>query len=217
MSRILLVTNPSDDAVTEYLDAWSEKAVDLAKGQPDTKVFELRRENVNKDKFIKLVEQENPQLILFNGHGDHNLITGFNQEVLIKCGADEQYLKNKILYALSCKAGKTLGPACIEIGSLAYIGYKEEFKLTHLNKTTKIEQQQDEMANLFLEPAYEALLALIEGNTVEKAFQRSQKMYADNLMSLMTSKIAGLNPGAASRLYHNYQNHICLGNQNVVF
>jgi hypothetical protein len=217
MSRILVVTNPCDDKVTEYLDTWSEKAISLAKTKPDTFVYELRGKKANQADFIKIVEEKQPRLILFNGHGNHDLITGFNQEVLIRCGENEGCLKNAIIHAMSCNAGKTLGPACIKIGSLAYIGYKEEFKLTHLNKNTKEEQLQDEVAKFFLEPAYEVIIALIEGSTVGEAYDRSRKMCGDNLTSLITSNSPSLNSSVASRLYYNYQHQICLGDGKVAF
>jgi hypothetical protein len=217
MSRILVVTNPSDDRVTEYLDSWSAKAIDLAKAQPDTFVFELRKEQANKAELVKLIEDKKPHLILFNGHGDHDFITGFDQEVLIKSGENEELLKNIIVHAMSCNAGKTLGPEAIKIGSVAYIGYKEEFKLTHLNKTTKAEQLADDVAKFFLEPAYEVIIALIEGNTVEQAYQRSRGIYADNLTSLMTSTHPDINPTIVSRLYHNYLHQVCLGNTASTF
>jgi hypothetical protein len=114
MSRILVVTNPCDDRVTEYLDTWSEKAINLAKAQPDTFVYELRDKKANQAEFIKVVEEKQPRLILFNGHGNHDFITGFGQEILIRCGENEHYLKNAIIHAMSCNAGKTLGPACIK-------------------------------------------------------------------------------------------------------
>lgn len=217
MSRIMVVTNPSDDRVTEYLDSWSEKAVNLAKAHSDTFVFELRKENANRSEFVKLIEEKKPQLILFNGHGNHDFITGFNQDVLIRCGDNEYLLKDAIVHAMSCNAGKTLGPESIKIGTVAYIGYKEEFKLTHLNKQTKTEQLKDDVARLFLEPAYEVIIALIEGSAAEEAYKRSRSMYADILTSLLASDHPSLNPGAASHLYHNYQHQICLGNMASKF
>ncbi len=217
MSRILIVTNPCDDKVTEYLDTWSEKAINLAKAQPDTFVYELRGGKANREDFVKVIEEKQPQLILFNSHGNHDSITGFNQDVLVRCGENEHLLKDKIIHAMSCNAGKTLGPEAIKIGGVAYIGYKEEFKLTHLNKNTKAEQLRDEVAQFFLEPAYEAIIALVEGSTVEEAFNRSRKMCADNLTSLITSNSPSLNSSVASRLYHNYQHQVYLGNGAATF
>src|SRR5207302_611826 len=124
--------------------------------------------------------------------------TGFNQETLIRCGENEQLLKDAIVHAMSCNAGKTLGPQAIKIGSVAYIGYNEEFKLTHLDKRARGEQLKDDIARLFLEPAYEVIIALIEGNTVGEAYKRSRRMYADILTQLSTSNNPALNPTAIS-------------------
>jgi len=85
MSRIILVSNAStpDDAPTEYLDSWFGKIVELAKKQKDTKIFELKRERANRKELTELIEKENPQLVIFNGHGNDELITGFKQEILL--------------------------------------------------------------------------------------------------------------------------------------
>ncbi len=84
MSRIILVSNAStpNDAPTEYLDSWFGKIVELVKRQKDTKLFELKKERANRKELTELIEKENPQLVIFNGHGNDELITGFNKEIL---------------------------------------------------------------------------------------------------------------------------------------
>ncbi len=217
MARILLITNPSDDVPTKYLGAWSEKIINLAKQQTDTVVFSLDRKEANKMQVAKIIEMEKPQLILFNGHGDSESITGFNQEVLIRCNENEYLLANKIVHSLSCDSGKNLGPQCIKIGTLAYIGYKEKFKLIHLNKSSQTEMLNDDIANFFLQPAYEAVVALIEGATAEEAYKRSQRIYRDNLSILITSKDTGYNTIVASQLYHNMVYQVRLGKSEAFF
>jgi len=215
MSRIILVTNPSDDKPTEYLDAWSEQFINLARNQKDTVVFELRRDQANKGKLTQLIENEKPQLVVFNGHGNDDSITGFGQEILIRCDENERLLREKIVHTLACHSGKTLGPRCIQIGTLAYIGYKEAFKFVHLNKMSKEEQVRDEMAQFFLRPAYEVVTALIEGSTVEEAYDRSQKLGSDFLITLLASESTAHNTTVASRLFHNLTHQVCLGNKHA--
>lgn len=217
MTRILLITNPSDDRPTQYLGAWSEKIVDLAKKQPDTKVFSLDKEMANKQQLSCVIEKEKPQLIIFNGHGDSNCITGFGQEILIKCGDNEAVLEDAIIHSLSCDSGALLGPASIKIGALAYIGYREKFKLIHLNQETNQERLDDNVANFFLSPAFEVVVALIEGASVGEAYARSQKIYAENLRALITSKNTDFNTTVASQVFHNMKYQICLGNNAATF
>jgi len=83
MTRIVVATNPADDLATEYLDAWHKRVVDFAKNQPNTEIFELNKEKANKEDLTKLIEEKKSQLIIFNGHGSHDSIFGFNQGVLV--------------------------------------------------------------------------------------------------------------------------------------
>jgi len=136
MSRIILVSNAStpDDAPTEYLDSWFGKIVELVKKQKDTKLFELKKERANRKELTELIEKENPQLVIFNGHGNDELITGFKQEILVRCNDNESILAGKIVHSMACESAKMLGLKCITIGTRSFIGYKEKFNLVHLNK-----------------------------------------------------------------------------------
>ncbi len=219
MSRIILITNPANDndQPTKYLDSWSELVTEAVKKQKDTVIFELKKEQANKKELTQLIQKEKPQLIIFNGHGDDRSITGFDHKVLIRCDDNEHLLKEKIIHSMSCDSGKELGPKCIKLGTLSYIGYSEEFKLTHLNRQTNQERLDDEVAGFFLRPAFEAILALIEGATTGEACRRSRKMYAENLSTLMTSRLTEYNTNMASRLYHNLKYQICLGDSKASF
>ena len=217
MTRIILVSNASHDAPTEYLDSWFTKIIDLVKNQKDTKLFELKKERANRKELTELIEKENPQFIIFNGHGNDELITGFNQDILIRCNDNECILKDKIVHSMACESAKKLGQKCITIGTKSFIGYKEKFNLVHLNKMTESEQLNDQVAGFFLEPAYEAVLALVEGASAGDAYIRSQTMYRDNLMVLLTSNNTEFNTVLASRLFHNLKHQVCLGDQTASF
>lgn len=217
MSRIILVSNASHDTPTEYLDSWFSKIVEMAKQQPDTRLFELKKEKANRKELADLIEKENPQLVIFNGHGNDELITGFNQDILVRCDDNETILKDKIVHSMACESAKKLGQKCITIGTRSFIGYKEKFNLVHLNKKTELEQLNDPVARFFLEPAYEAVIALVEGKTTGDAYTRSQNMYRENLTILLTSTNTSYNTALASRLYHNFQHQVCLGDQVAYF
>jgi len=217
MSRILLITNAAHDTATDYLDAWSEKILETVKRQKDVAVFKLRGRDTTKKNVTKLIEIEKPRLVIFNGHGDENSITGYNFEILIRSDDNEILLDKKIIHAFACNAGKMLGPKCILIGSLTYIGYREKFKLTHLNKTTKDEKIIDPIATLFLDPAFSAIFALIEGKTTFEGYKISQRKYLENLKILLTSNSTDLNTTVAARLFHDFKYQVCLGSKGAIF
>ena len=217
MSRIILVTNPADDIPVKYLDAWSELIIETAKKQKDTLIFELKNEQANKQKLTRAIQREKPQLIVFNGHGNSSSICGFKQKILIRCDDNEYLLKGKIVHSISCNSGKELGQKCIKIGTLSYIGYSEEFKLTHLNKQTNQERLSDPIATFFLGPAFEVVLALIKGATAGEAYKKSQAMYAKYLRTLLASSVTEYNTTVASRLFHNLTHQVCLGDHQANF
>lgn len=218
MSRIILATNPANDVMTDYIDAWHNEVVKLAKKQSDTIIFELNREQSNKEELLQLIEEKNPQLVILNGHGSYNSVFGFDGSILIKSNEDEKILTKRIIHSLACSAGKVLGPSCIKIGALAYIGYKEDFKIAYLgNNTTRRDKFNDPLATLFLEPAFEAAFSLIKGSTAKEAFNNSQNKYLENLNLTIARNNPGLNTVVAPVLYHNLTNQVCLGDGKAFF
>lgn len=218
MLRIIIVTNPAYDTVTEYLSSWSDEIIaSISSIPPNTEIFELKKGDVTKEKLTRLVEEKNPHLILFNGHGSDKLIGGFKSNILVTCNDNENLLNGKIVYSLTCDSGKELGHNCIAIGTRSFIGYKEEFKLVHTGKTTSDLQYHDPIADLFLRPAFEVSKALLEGETVKTAFKRSQKLHADNLELLLLSSDPNLNTVFAGKIYHNMIHQVALGDQNASF
>lgn len=218
MPRIIVATNPAHDPATEYLSSWFTKIVaSISSMLPDTEIFELKNNDVTKEKLTRIVEEKNPQLILFNGHGSDKLIGGFESNILVACNDNERLLHGKIVYSLTCDSGKELGHKCIDIGTRSFIGYKEEFKLVHTGETTSNLQYEDPIANLFLRPAFEISRALLEGETVKTAFKRSQKLHADNIELLLLSSDPNLNTVFAGKIYHNMIHQVALGDQDALF
>lgn len=217
MSRILLVTNAHHDNPTEYLSSWFETVINIAKNQSDVKIIELKKEQANKKAVADIITRENPQLVIFNGHGSDNSIGGFAHEILIKCDDNEILLSGKIVHSMACKCAKILGNKCITIGTKCFIGYKENFNLWKTGQETKEGQLKDEMAGLFLKPAYEAIIALVQGNSTGEAYKKSQAMYKENILALVTSKNTHFSTVIAGSLYHNFLHQVCLGDQSAHF
>jgi len=93
------------DPTTYYLFHWSQKVIDFAE-KKNINIIDLQGERANKKEFTNIVVKRRPYLVLFNGHGTKDSIDGHNNETLIKAGENEDLLKNKIIYALSCETAK---------------------------------------------------------------------------------------------------------------
>lgn len=112
MSFTYLITRPNYDDTTHYLFNWSEETIKLAEGQ-GAKVLDLQGEKANREEFESRMKKFSPKLVMINGHGDADLVTGHKNQMLIKAGVNEELLKSKIVYALSCKSAQVLGPKSV--------------------------------------------------------------------------------------------------------
>ena len=159
----ILITRPEHDDTTHYLSNWCKKVIEVidAKG---IKLFDLHRDKANKAEVASIIEKQCPGLIIFNGHGDDNCVTGDKNEPLIESGNNESLLKDKITYAVSCRSAKLLGPKSVAAGAKAYIGYDDDFVFVYSpDKITK--PFLDESAKMFLEPSNELIISLIKKNS----------------------------------------------------
>lgn len=214
MSRTLLLTNSGYDIATSYLDCWHEKLVEVARKRADTCVLELRGEDFNRENFTRIIEREQPHFIIFNGHGSEDSLHGHNRELLIKVDDNEYLFNNRIVHTLACKSGVVLGPRLIDIGAIAYIGYIKDWEMWNQGKDTPEGRRNDWLANLFLEPAFAAVISIIEGSTVEEAFKWSQQVYSKNLALLIQDPS---NSVYAASLFSNLRSQICLGEAGAIF
>lgn len=174
-SQYFLITRPAYDPPTYYLAEWSKKVVEAAieKGK---KVIELT-DNAKREHFEKCLEKNDPALVVFNGHGEDDLITGCNKdEILVKAGDNEEVLKNRIACAISCNSAKTLGPKSIKAGAIAFVGFVYKFVLMHEERHSAT-PLRDKTAGHFLEPANIIPISLLKGNSVQEAYDKSQAAF----------------------------------------
>lgn len=219
MAKILLITNPNQEAdpATQYFYAWSKGIIDRIRERGNVVVYELEGSSVNHKKFSEIVKKERPNFIILNGHGSERTITGFDSDILIRYQDNEYLLKDAIVHTLACESGKLIGPECIRVGTVAYIGYKEKFRGAYDPRAATVEARQlDPYAELIMDPAFEVITAIAKGDSVNTAYQRSRHKYAENLASLLTTPNA-TNTAIAIRIRDNLNNQVCLGNESAVW
>jgi len=213
MSKIFLITRPKHDDITYYLFNWSKEIIELAK-KKEIKVLDLKKEKANRKNLTSFVNKMRPSFIFFNGHGGDNCITGHDKEVLVQSDNNEDLLKNKIIYALSCRSAKELGCKSIKKGTVAYIGYDDDFVFVY--DETKISKPLvDNIAKLFLEPSNRIASSLFKGHNTGVAYGKSQELFVKNIQKLLTSE------SSTDSVYIRYllwdmQHQVCLGSQNAV-
>lgn len=211
--RTLLITRPFYENPTNYLYYWSKLLIDLASRKNFT-VIDLEKEKVNRKELEGRLKKINPELVVFNGHGNEMVIFGQDSEPLIITGENESLLSEKIVYTRSCQSAKILGVQCVKKGTRAYIGYKEDF-IFMFDESKITRPLQDETAKLFLEPSNQVVISLIKGNSAVKSHQNGKRAYLRNIQRLLTSESSSEDTASVRYLIWNMTHQVCLGNQSA--
>ncbi|MBU2472695.1 hypothetical protein KKE74_01535 [Patescibacteria group bacterium] len=214
MNKIFLITRPKHDETTHYLFYWSKKVIELAK-RKGIQVLDLQKERANKKELTSIVKKKEPHFIFFNGHGSSSSIKGHDNEVLVKTGDNERLFKDRVIYALSCRSGKELGPKSIEQKTIAYIGYDDDFVFV-IDNTKIYRPLDDSIAELFLKPSNQVAICILKGNKIKEAYRRSQRLFAKNIQKLLTSE-SSPNSVYIRYLLWDMHHQVCLGNEEFVF
>ncbi|OGG87075.1 hypothetical protein A3B87_03655 [Candidatus Kuenenbacteria bacterium RIFCSPHIGHO2_02_FULL_39_13] len=213
--KILLITRPDYDITTRYLSAWSKKVIELAE-KKNVQVLDLKREKANPKELKSRILKMSPALIIFNGHGDNNCVTGYQDKILIQAGDNEELLESKIVYAVSCRSAAELGPKSIQAGALTYIGYTGDFIFCHdMNKITL--PLNDKIVGLFLEPSNQVSISLIKGSTSQDATDRSKQFFWRNIQKMLSSEGTVESNQYAKYLWWNMKHQVCLGDNESTF
>ena len=213
MNRALLVTRPNHDLTTNYLFCWSLFVIKKAK-EKGFQILDLEGRKANKKNFDSYIKKHRPTLVFFNGHGSKKVISGYNNEILIKADKDEGLLLEKVIYARSCDSAEELGRKCVRKGTVAFVGYRKKYFFAYSQlKITK--PQQDETAKLFLEPSNLIPISLFKGNTVGNSFKKSQNGMRRNFRFMLSSKASQAQRDAAPYLWRNIKSQIAIGNKKA--
>lgn len=203
----LLVTRPNYDLTTRYISAWAESVIDFAKKQ-SIHLFDLAGEKAKQDIFKSMIKKNNPDIVFLNGHGSEKMVTGQDQEIIIESGVNENLLKGKITYALSCKSAKVLGVESVKNGATAYIGYKDDF-IFQYSKDKISKPKNDKTVALFLEPSNQIVISLLKGHKAIDAEKRGKNAFLKNIRKLITSQTPQDDGTNLRYLVWDMQNLVC--------
>lgn len=172
----ILITTPVYDDPTHYLKEWSQIIIKEAKNR-GIKPIILDGKNVTKVEFEKRVEAQDPKFVFLNGHGDSDNVCGrSDNEVILKSGENDNLMKERIIYTRVCNSLGNLGKKCVERGAKAYIGYSFYFFLLY-DPNMISRAREDEVAKPFMEVSNAIPSAIIKGNSVKEALDKSKTQY----------------------------------------
>lgn len=213
--RKLIITRPEHDDTTYYLSNWSKKELEKADSK-GIKVLDLHKQRANRKEVTSMILKQKPDLIIFNGHGDYNIVAGNKNEFIIILGENENLLKGSITYSISCKSAKILGPASIKIGARSYIGYDEDFIFVYDKKMIS-RPLKDATAKLFLEPSNELINSLLKGNSVGESCKRSKEFFSRNLKKILSSEASQEDAVLSRYVWWDMKHQCYLGNEEAKF
>ncbi len=213
MRKTFLLTRPDHDLVTRYLYCWSRPVIKEAK-IVGFKVLDIKGKKATRKNFLTYLKKYQPQLIFFNGHGADDLVTGYENEILVEAGNNEEVLSGTIVYSRSCESAKALGPAAVKKGTVAFLGYKENYFLCYSQSATR-QPLNDKVASLFLEPSNSIPIYLLKGKRVRDSFASSQREMQRNLLFMLSDKSSLAQKDAAPYLFANIKNQVALGDKKA--
>lgn len=213
MNKVILVTRPDHDLITTYLLQWSEYVINLA-NKRNIKVLDLSGKKANKKIFTSYIVKNDPILVFFNGHGNEDVIAGYDNEPLVTANKNEKLLKEKIVYARSCDAAENLGELCIKNKTIAFIGYKKKFTICYSDSSVN-HPLQDDIAKLFITPSNLVPMSFLKGNIAKDVYRKSQESMARNFSYMLSTRATQAQKDAAPYLWINKKYQVLLGDLNA--
>ncbi len=210
MSNIIF-SRPEHDGTLSYLYYYSKELVKYSK-ERGNKTINREREKANKKEILKIIKKQKPDFIMFNGHGNPDLIAGHKNEIIIS-KENAKVLSGMVVYSLTCSSGQKLGKIIVTKGAICFIGYERDFNLGK-DPNQEASPRRDKIAKLFLEPSNILVKALIEGSTIEKSVERAKDKMEENIWYLSTTKDFPEAQFYAPFLFENYQSLVVHGDIN---
>ena len=178
-------------------------------------MIDLHRQQAERKRFLGTLKKSNPNLVVLNGHGDENTVTGHDTRVILT-EVDGSIVSGKIIFARACRSAKILGPKLVGSGVIAYLGYKEDFWFKY-NTGDISRPLEDKTAALFLEPSNYLVISLLKEHSAGEANKKSQELYRKNIERLLVEGPLSEDYDNIRILFWNMTNQVCVGNGNAVF
>ncbi len=205
---MMLVTRPNHDYGTNYLYYWSKSVIDEAYKR-GINVTDLSSKKANRNNLLSYYKKHKHSLLFLNGHGYDNLITGYDDKVLIDDGLNKIDLRGSVVVARSCRCAKVLGKFLVKNGTIAFVGYRDDY-IVKTSQRYMTRPWMDPMAALFLKPSNMIVECLLKGNTVEIADMKSKKLLAKNISKILAGKTKDKD-NTVNCLYHDFKNQVVIG------
>jgi len=168
--RKLLISAPNFDIATKYGNYYYNNYVAKSGTENNFEVIVLNGEYAIKPNFIYEIDENDPILISGVGHGNEDVFTGQNGNILMKVDDTEtkRIAKNRHFVLLSCRVGKKLGEKLIDYGGIAFHGYNDDFIFM-----VSSPEPPDSLSQWFMNPHCSIEFELHRKATHREAYERA--------------------------------------------
>ncbi|MCF7910333.1 hypothetical protein K9L16_01520 [Candidatus Pacearchaeota archaeon] len=210
MKKRLLITLPRSDDVTEYLYVFSNPIIKTCY-EKSIPIKKLEDTKVTKKNFENLLRKINFKMIVFNGHGSPDCITGYKEEPIIQVNDNEQLLRERITYARSCWVVLGVGKQSMRNNKKGcFIGYKIPFMFL-MDSTRATNPIKDKIAKVFFNTSNFVPLGILKGLTGKEANENSKKAMLKEINKALRKKDKD-SKAIAETLWNNYLGQELVGN-----
>lgn len=211
-----IITMPNYDDATAYLYCYAEELVKFAE-EKNIFISQLKRPRLRRNVLEESIRKQNPQLLLFNAHGDEITIygdkVGRETEYLVREDENHELLHGRLTYARACSAAASLGRKCTQ-KSGCFIGYNQPFSFwKDTSRTTT--PLKDKTAQLFLEPSNELAIGLLRGKSARQAADIFVNLSKRNILHLLGKQDEPGAMASAMLLWNNMMAQEVLGNEEM--
>ena len=192
----MISIRPDYEIATRYGSAWQTYILNAADnvGLPYTDFY---GDNANSANFFSGIESQDPILVNIFGHGNYNLIACQNGEYLLQGGVNTNMLAGRVVYDLSCRAGRDLADIAVSEGCVSFLGYNENFIFMVAEGMHPdggmLDPLNDETARGFFEAHNASIISYINGVDLSTSYYSSQNTfnYWINVWEAIDTQVAG--------------------------
>lgn len=186
MVKQFLITRPYHDKETSYLYSFSKAIVAIVRDDKNIRLTALEGSDAVRINLEKILKTKDWTLVFLNGHGDENTVFGHDDEPILDKD-NVSLTQNQIVYALACNSLERLGKLAITKGTKAYIGYRDKFMFVG-DPTTSAVPDKDKNAAPFRQVCHFLIKALVEGESVGDAIDKTKSVYERLIRTYGTSE-----------------------------
>ena len=126
INNVVIARANWDDGVTNFASPWFDRVIERA-NELRFNTTDLHGDDDTKVNFDSAIQYDDPTFVTGMGHGLIDRFAGQYNELLLVSGENDDLMKDRVVYLLSCLTGAKLGVTIIKKGGIAFLGYKNDY------------------------------------------------------------------------------------------